>query len=71
MSLILDSLSTNINLSFREKRPGIYKILAPFFYEDGDMYDIFIQKQPSVEGLLRISDFGLTLMKLLYTFREC
>lgn len=52
---------------FREKRIGVYKVLAPFFYEDGDMYDIFVEELPG-ESKLRISDYGLTLMKLSYTF---
>jgi len=52
---------------FREKRIGVYKVLAPFFYEDGDMYDIFVEELPG-ESKIRISDYGLTLMKLSYTF---
>ena len=52
-------------IDFREKRPGLYKVLLPFFYEDGDMYDVFIEEAGSK---IRISDHGLTLMKLSYTF---
>lgn len=52
---------------FREKRIGVYKVLAPFFYEDGDMYDIFIEELPG-GSKIRISDYGLTLMKLSYAF---
>lgn len=54
------------NVAFREKRLGVYKVLAPFFYEDGDMYDIFIEELGT--GKIRISDYGLTLMKLSYGF---
>lgn len=53
-------------VNFREKRVGVYKVLAPFFYEDGDMYDIFIEELG--QGRIRISDYGLTLMKLSYGF---
>ena len=52
-------------IDFREKRPGLYKVLLPFFYEDGDMYDVFIEE---LGNKIRISDHGLTLMKLSYTF---
>lgn len=52
-------------IDFREKRPGLYKVLLPFFYEDGDMYDVFIEE---IGSKIRISDHGLTLMKLSYTF---
>ena len=55
------------NIDFREKRIGVYKVLAPFFYEDGDMYDIFIEELPR-SNTIRISDYGLTLMKLSYSF---
>lgn len=52
-------------IDFREKRPGIFKVLLPFFHEDGDMYDVFIEE---IGSKIRISDYGLTLMKLSYTF---
>ena len=55
-------------IDFREKRPGLYKVLVPFFHEDGDMYDIFVEEVPGNSEKLRISDYGLTLMKLSYTF---
>ena len=55
-------------IDFREKRTGLFKILLPFFYEDGDMYDIFVEECPGNSGLLRLSDRGLTLMKLSYNF---
>lgn len=54
------------NIPIREKRLGVYKVLAPFFYEDGDMYDIFVEE--AGENHIRISDYGLTLMKLSYGF---
>lgn len=53
------------NVEFREIRIGVYKILIPFFHEDGDMYDVFIEEDG---GFLRLSDYGLTLMKLSYAF---
>jgi hypothetical protein len=56
------------NFDFREKRPGIHKMIVPFFHEDGDMYDIFAEENPFNGNLVRVSDYGLTLMKLSYTF---
>jgi len=66
--LDLDGLKKQFgNMDFREKRVGVYKVLVPFFYEDGDMYDIFIEEL-SGTNTIRISDYGLTLMKLSYSF---
>lgn len=66
--LLLDNLKSQFhNIDFREKRPGLYKVLVPFFYEDGDMYDIFIEELPGTQQI-RISDYGLTIMKLSYSF---
>lgn len=65
----LEALITELKaLQFREKRLGLFKILVPFFYEDGDMYDLFVEECPGNNNLLRISDYGLTLMKLSYNF---
>jgi hypothetical protein len=38
----------------------------PFYHEDGDMIDLFIQ--PLEDGRFRICDFGMTLMRLSYTY---
>lgn len=45
------------------------QVLAPLFHEDGDMLDIFIDLPtgPSSEPI-RISDHGLTLMRLSYSY---
>ncbi len=56
------------SVAFREKRPNVFKVLLPFFHEDGDMYDIFVEECPSDHSRLRISDYGITIMKLSYTF---
>jgi hypothetical protein len=53
------------NVTLRPKRNNVYQVVAPFYHEDGDMLDIYIQ--PSDTGL-RICDFGKTLMRLSYTF---
>ena len=59
--LLADSFNNRI--SFEEAGPRIYRIIAPFFHEDGDMYDIFLRL---VDEQLQICDFGITLMHLSY-----
>lgn len=54
------------HVSMVEKRPGIMKLIAPLFHEDGDMVDIFLEENG--RGDVRVSDHGLTLMRLSYTF---
>lgn len=65
----------NSHVAVREKRPGVLQLVAPLFHEDGDMMDIFLDvPENGADGLanptqkLRVSDHGLTLMRLSYTF---
>lgn len=53
----------NGKISFAEASPDSMRILAPFFHEDGDMYDMFLCQE---DGQLQICDFGMTLMRLSY-----
>lgn len=53
---------------FYERRLGVYQLIIPILHEDGDMVDIYLQDSPLGEGHLRICDFGLTLMRLSYTY---
>lgn len=53
----------NIDIKIKEKRPNIYQIFAPFFHEDGDMVEMFIEY---TNDKLRFCDYGLTAMKLSY-----
>jgi hypothetical protein len=48
------------------KRPGIYQVSIPAYYEDGDVVDIFLEGTP--EGKIRISDYGMALMRLSYDY---
>ena len=63
----LETLKRQFNnrISFKEKRPGIIQIFAPFFHEDGDMLDIFLESR---NGKIIISDYGMTIMRLSYTY---
>lgn len=58
----------NRHVTFREKRPGVIQVLAPLYHEDGDMIDIFIDVPRTPEKRVRISDHGLTLMRLSYSY---
>lgn len=58
-------LNENIRLS--EKRANILQVHLPFFHEDGDMYDIFIEPTENPKKV-KVSDYGMTLMRLSYTF---
>ena len=55
-------------LNFYERRPGIHQVIIPIFHEDGDMVDIYVHDSPMGDGYVRICDFGMTLMRLSYTF---
>ena len=63
--LNLDELKRQFNIiDFREKRPGIFKVLLPFFHEDGDMYDVFIEEfNDYIRNSLIISNLTQTISK--------
>jgi len=64
---VLDALRQEFNgrVAFRERRPGVVQVLAPLFHEDGDMVDIFLDLADG-NGKVRISDHGMTLMRLSF-----
>jgi len=53
--------------SLKEKRENILQVFAPLYHADGDMMDIFLSEIPE-RNLIKISDYGLTLMRLSYSF---
>lgn len=57
--------SFNNRVDIREKRPGIYQLILPIYHEDGDMVDVFLSEK---EGKYFLSDFGMTLMRLSYSY---
>lgn len=67
-------LVTSINeakladFSFYERRQGRYQLIVPILHEDGDMVDIYLQESPLGDSYVRICDYGLTLMRLSYTY---
>ena len=50
----------------REKRPGIYQLVAPIFHDDGDMMSIYLEHVD--DSAVRICDHGMSLMRLSYLF---
>ena len=66
LNIIKDS--SNKNFDIYERRPGKYQVILPILHEDGDMVDIYLQDSPKGESLVRICDFGMTLMRLSNTF---
>ncbi len=63
IAILRDGFNDHVGL--REVRPGVFKLLIPVFHEDGDMIDVFVEPQGDT---VRISDEGLTLMRLSYTY---
>ena len=55
-------------VDFYERRPGCYQLVFPVFHEDGDMVDIYLQESPLGDERVRICDFGMTLMRLSYSY---
>jgi hypothetical protein len=58
----------NGHIAFQERRPGIRQVLVPLFHEDGDMVDIFVDDPDPKTNMYRISDHGMTLMRLTYAY---
>ena len=44
-------------------RPNVYQVILPYYYPDGDVYEIFLEKR---NGGFIIQDYGLSIMKLSY-----
>jgi hypothetical protein len=71
MTLTENDIALALKEQFRDsvklhaKRPNIYQVVAPVYHEDGDMLDIFAT--PTSDGI-RFSDYGMTLMRLSYSF---
>ncbi len=69
MKECLDALKSQFNdrIRFVEKRPGIFQLIAPFYHEDGDMLEIYLEGIGG-NGKIRISDHGMTIMRLSYEY---
>ena len=70
ISRVRESLNTPLTTGFDlyERRPGNHQLILPIHHEDGDMVEIYLQDSPKGDGYVRICDYGLTLMRLSYTY---
>ena len=69
INIVLNSLNKKRkSFNIYERRPGQYQLIVPILHEDGDMIDIYLQKSPRGDGYVRICDFGMTLMRLSYSY---
>lgn len=58
----------NRHVSFREKRRNILQVVAPLYHEDGDMVEVFIDLPTHPGDPIKVSDHGLTLMRISYSY---
>ena len=67
---VREALNTPLTAAFDlyERRPGNHQLILPISHEDGDMVEIYLQDSPKGDGYVRVCDYGLTLMRLSYTF---
>jgi hypothetical protein len=57
----------NDRIRFSQKRDGVFQLIAPFYHEDGDMLDVYLENLGD-NGRILISDHGMTLMRLSYEY---
>ena len=64
---IVKTLKTQFNgrVGLYEKRPGIWQMTLPFYHEDGDMIEVYIQEDGN---RWKISDYAMALMRLSYSY---
>jgi hypothetical protein len=64
---IINQLKEQFNgrLRVSEKRPGIYQLFIPLYHEDGDMIEIYLQRE---NEYWKISDYAMALMRLSYSY---
>lgn len=67
VSTLLNNIA-NRGYDYYERRPGYFQLIIPILHEDGDMVDIYLQESPHGSDYVRICDFGMTLMRLSYTY---
>jgi hypothetical protein len=58
-------LQFNGRVSVSEKRSGIWQLFLPFYHEDGDMVEIYVQKEGNQ---WKICDFAMAIMRLSYAY---
>jgi hypothetical protein len=70
MNLDIEKIQDNLcqllcaEVRLRQKNDTLTLIETPFFFADGDPYQIYIKEMPG--GLIRLTDMGHTTMHLSY-----
>jgi len=64
---IISKLKSQFNgrISFSEKRPNVWQLFLPFYHEDGDMIEIYVQRE---DQLWKICDYAMGIMRLSYHY---
>lgn len=58
----LSSMCSEVKI--RSKNVKLFSIETPFYFDDGDSYQIYIKEMPG--GIIRLTDMGHTIMRLSY-----
>jgi len=66
LSSVKKSFADQIEIYLR--RENLFQIVIPIFYEDGDMVDVYLEVSAENKDKLKITDCGMTLMRLSYTY---
>ena len=68
MKDILEHIKKSFNnkIGIQEKRPDIYQLFLPIYHEDGDMLEIYVEQTET--NTYRLCDYGMTLMRLSYSY---
>jgi len=61
-SILCSLMCAQVNL--RKKNDSLLSIETPFYFPDGDPYQIYIKEMPN--GILRLTDMGHTMLHLSY-----
>ncbi|MEE9430458.1 MAG: DUF1828 domain-containing protein, partial [Melioribacteraceae bacterium] len=70
MNLDIKKLQENLcslmcaEVNIRQKNKKLLSVETPFFFADGDPYQIYIKEMPG--GIIRLTDMGHTMMHLSY-----
>ena len=64
---IIKSLKNQFNgrVSLSEKRPNIWQLHLPYYHEDGDMIEVYVQQEGK---RWKISDYAMAIMRLSYHY---
>ncbi len=62
------SEQSRFNIDIRLRRPGVVQVYVPMNHEDGDGIEVFVDERYNIDGKIRVTDLGKTLMRLSYTF---